>query len=74
MRLTLNDLIVAIDGDNPSRLLSSWRWLVNETFTPLLATAIGDMFLIDGNGSVHWLDVCCGTLSEVATSVSEFKQ
>ena len=53
-------------------LLSDWRWLVGPSYTPLLITAFGDMFLRDGLGQVHFLDLMSGEFKQVAISQNEF--
>jgi hypothetical protein len=53
-------------------LLSDWRWLVGPSYTPLLITAFGDMFLRDGLGQVYFLDLMSGDFKQVATSQDEF--
>ncbi len=40
----------------------------------LLVSAIGDMFLADAQGAVHWLDVGAGKLQKIAQNVDEFKR
>jgi len=53
-------------------LFSDWRWLVGPGYTPLLITAFGDMFLCDGLGRVHFLDLMSGEFKQVAISQDEF--
>lgn len=74
MRITWNDLTVDPDDVDLELLLSSWRWLVNEEYQPVVISALGDIFLCHDNGSVHWLDTGIGELTEVASSVEEFQQ
>jgi hypothetical protein len=59
-----------LDSD---RLLSEWRWLCPETLTVFDRNAFGDLFLVDGLGRVHMLNVGSGELSVIAESVSEFR-
>jgi len=54
--------------------LSYWRWLLEKDFHPIVMTAFGDWFLLDQDGSVHFLDLVAGKLSKVAESGEQFKR
>lgn len=66
-------LIRTADIDCP-RLLSYWRWLLQKDYHPIVMTAFGDWFLLDDDGSVHFLDLVAGKLSKAAETGDEFKQ
>jgi hypothetical protein len=73
MPLTWNDLTVSpydVDFDD---LLSDWRRLVDATYTPVVITALGDLFLRARDGSIWWLDTGWGRLTRVADSADDFK-
>src|SRR5678815_4403558 len=53
-------------------LLADWRWLVQPSFTPVLMTAFGDLFLRDEAGHIHFLDLMSGEFEQVAASADEF--
>lgn len=74
MRITWNELTVSPDGVDLEGLLSEWRWLVDESFQPVVITALGDLFLRHDDGRIFWLDAGSGQLTEVAGSPEEFKQ
>lgn len=74
MRITWNELTVSPNGVDLPGLLEEWRWLANESFEPVVISALGDLFLRDGEGRIYWLDVGWGELTEVAASGEEFKQ
>jgi len=59
--------------ETPS-LLEAWRWLVPESMSIQSITPFGDAFLLDPTGTVHWLNTDNGQLTQVATTLSEFKQ
>ena len=72
--MTLDDLTVNFDDVDSENLLADWAWLIGATKKPVLLTAGGDAFLQDKNeGSVHFLDVAAGELSEIASSGQEFE-
>ncbi len=56
------------------RLLSYWQWLLQNVYHPIVMTAFGDWFLLDQDGSVHFLDLVAGKLSKAADSGDEFKR
>ncbi|MEM1069044.1 MAG: T6SS immunity protein Tdi1 domain-containing protein [Planctomycetota bacterium] len=74
MRITWNELTIDPDGLDFDSLLEEWRWLVPETMSPVVVSALGDLFLRDQDDSIHWLDTGTGQLSRVADSPNEFKQ
>ena len=61
-----------MDGISAESLLADWRHLVPQTHTPVLMTALGDLFLRDKGGAIHFLDLMCGELKQVAKSQDEF--
>jgi hypothetical protein len=54
--------------------LDAWRWLVPEQVKSLVLTALGDLFLIYADGSVHFLDTNAGSCAPVAASVTEWEE
>src|SRR6266478_3421819 len=67
-------LLAKTDGMELESLLSDWRWLVQPNLKPILVTALGDLFLRDGVGRVHFLDTMTGDLKQVAESQDAFEQ
>jgi hypothetical protein len=63
-----------IDGLDVDRLLADWRWLCPHDVTIIARNAFGDLFLVNVDGKVLWLDVSLGELTEVADSVSTFRE
>lgn len=53
---------------------SSWDWLVAGPFTPLLFSALGDMFFEKKSGGVFWLNTGTGEVSHIAESVAQFQE
>ncbi len=56
----------------PEHMLQCWTWLVSPSHVPILASAVGDLFLRAPDGSVVWLDVGAGTITRVAATPEEF--
>ena len=65
-------LTAKMEGIPAESLLADWRHLVPQTYTPVLMTALGDLFLRDEAGAIHFLDLMCGELKQVAKSQDEF--
>ena len=63
-----------VDHLDVDRLLADWRWLCPEPVSLLARSAFGDLFLRGPSGKVLWLDLANGKLTEVAGSVSEFRE
>lgn len=74
MRITWNELTVGLAQHDAKDLLSEWRWLLGDSMELLLVSSLGDMFLADGDGRVHWLDAGAGMLEPVAESPAQFKE
>ena len=72
--MNLNDLTVNFSHLDRQALLSDWSWLLGHSKFPILLAASGDAFVQDAEtGSVHFLDLGAGVLSQVASSVCEFQ-
>lgn len=52
--------------------MSSWSWLLPESFTLWLVNRFADCFIALPDGSIHMLDVGCGTLEKVAEDRNDF--
>jgi hypothetical protein len=74
MKITWKELTVALADHTPDDLLADWRWLLDDSFQLILISSLGDMFLTDSAGHVHWLDAGAGRLTEIAASFDEFQQ
>lgn len=74
MKVGWKEMTVSPDGIDIDELLSDWRWLVDDSFSPVVITAMGDLFLRDAEGQIHWLDTMEGKLTRVAASAANFKK
>lgn len=73
MRITSNDLVINTNGVDFKALLDDWRWLVDESYTPVVISAFGDLFLEGKDGAMYRLDTGMGRVSKVANSREEFR-
>lgn len=72
MAISIADYIIDQCGTNWQSALASWAWLVPSDFTLWLVNRFADLFLVLPDGTVHMLDVGCGTLTKVAESRDDF--
>lgn len=73
MKITWNELTVGLADHTADDLLSEWRWILGDSFQLILISSLGDLFLTDAAGHVHWLDAGAGRLTEIADSFDEFQ-
>ena len=74
MPITWNDLTVSFKHLDRSKLVEDWQWLIGETALPILITSIGDMFLQETDGTIHWLMAGSAEYEQVAESYEEFQE
>ncbi|GAA0916721.1 DUF1851 domain-containing protein [Luteibacter anthropi] len=72
MSLSWNDLTCTPDKAAIDALAESWRWRIGDAFTPLLFTALGDMFYEADEGGVYWLNTGTAEVEQVADDVEQF--
>jgi hypothetical protein len=71
--MDIKTLTIDLSQIDCDELLSDWRWLVDKSYTPLILTAMGDMFLTAENGSVYMLNLMDGRFEIIADSEEDFK-
>ena len=74
MKIPWDELRVNFDEHSSHGLVEDWTWLIGEDKTPIMASSIGDLFLSDTDGKVHWLDIGAGVITLVADGVEDFKE
>ena len=71
--LTIPSHLIAKANDSAAEtLLDDWQWLIQSKFSPVVMTALGDYFLSDETGRIHFLDLMCGECTQVAAFLEEF--
>lgn len=73
MPITMNDLTISPDGVDMDALLNEWKWAMPEPLRPVLLTAMGDAFAQGASGTVYFIDMIEGTISEVADDGQSFQ-
>ena len=75
MGLGWSSLTFTPDAEAVQELRSSWAWLLKEEYTPVLFTALGDVFYeVLPTGEVKWLNTGTGEVQSVAASVEQFRE
>ncbi|WP_454677075.1 T6SS immunity protein Tdi1 domain-containing protein [Achromobacter marplatensis] len=73
--MTFDDLIARAQHLDSGTLLEDWSWLLGENHSPVLITAIGNVFVQNMNsGEIQLLDVGSADLVPVAGSSAEFQE
>lgn len=72
MSLTWNDLTCTPDKEAIDALAEAWQWRIGDGFTPLLFTALGDLFYEADEGGIFWLNTGTAEVERVAESVTGF--
>jgi hypothetical protein len=72
--MDVNDYLVDHTKLEWHKMLSAWSWLLDDEaeIEPWLMNRFGDLFFLDEDGAVLWLNVSDGELSEVAENADEF--
>ena len=73
MTVDYNQFIKDITKIDLNDICSDWQWLLNNQYSPIMVSLSGDMFLVDENAAIFWLDTGKGKLKEIAESIEEFK-
>lgn len=72
--MEFQDLLAPVAGElDVDEALECWRWLVPGHVRPLVMTAFGDLFLVEEDGGILFLDTIAGTCSRVAKSVADWE-
>jgi Domain of unknown function (DUF1851) len=71
---TWSDITIQPEDPALAALRGSWRWMIGDAWTPLLFSAIGDVFFEVPAGSVWWLSTATGSLEQVSESQAEFRE
>lgn len=72
--MNLNDLTIATDTLDPSRLLKNWQWLLPAEVEILLVTKTADCFVLEPqSGHILFLDTTDGELEQIATDFEQFR-
>jgi|GEM_PF-75463 len=70
----ISDLIKDIKKIDFQDITSAWNWLIAGYKSVLMVTKFGDMFIVDANDEISWLDTGIGTFTKVASSPIQFEE
>jgi hypothetical protein len=72
--MDLQELLAPVAGEfDIDEALETWRWLVPESVRALVVTAMGDLFIIAGDGSVSFLNTVEGVRESAAASIADWE-
>ncbi|WP_410210988.1 T6SS immunity protein Tdi1 domain-containing protein [Aquirhabdus sp.] len=74
MSIKWSDLHFKPNDETIQQIVSSWAWLLPESFTPILFSIMGDMFFQSDSSEVLWLNTGTGEITPVANSVDHFNE
>jgi hypothetical protein len=74
MQLTKPHLIADVQMNDVANSLSGWSWLLGGAWSPLLVSAVGDVFLINSAGAIARLDTGSASLEKVAENLEHFER
>ena len=75
MSLSWSDLTFTPSDEAIQTLATSWSWLLQEPFVPVLFSSLGDVFFRpESSEAVFWLNAGTGEIRRVAESVGHFRE
>lgn len=74
IRNNLEDFLAKFDDDSADRLIAYWTWLIGNDRTPIMVSAMGDMFLRDKEDNIFLLNAGEGNINLVARGLKEFEK
>jgi hypothetical protein len=72
MTASVRDYLLDLPDVDWSVVLTEWSWMLPRELTVWLVNRFGDLFIVLPDGSVHVLDIGCGTFERVAESRDDF--
>jgi hypothetical protein len=72
MSLDWSSLTFTPSDDVVAQVAQSWGWLIAEPFTPVMFSALGDMFYQPKSGGVWWLNTGTGEITQVGATSEQF--
>ncbi|MFN8012073.1 MAG: DUF1851 domain-containing protein [Holophagaceae bacterium] len=72
--LQLSDYTLDTSGIDWGEAFASWAWILPAEFTLWIVNRFGEPFLVLEDGSVHRLDLGCGTLDRLVDSRDAFAE
>ncbi len=69
----MEQYLIQLAEDKASRVVATWSWLIPPTTRLPATTVFGDLFLADGSDHVAWLNTLEGTVTQVASSIEEWR-
>lgn len=74
MALTFQHLIKDLNKVDIEDICSFWTWCLADQKSVALISSVGDIFFVDKDGKINWLDTSIRVLKQVATNIQQFEQ
>lgn len=71
---TWSQITIELSDAAVESLREHWRWHLGDDWTPLMFSALGDVFLQVAAGTVWWLSTATGSFEQVAESRQQFAE
>jgi hypothetical protein len=71
---TWSQITIQPSDTSVEALRKHWRWQLGDDWTPLMFSAVGDVFFEVAAGTVWWLSTAIGSLEQVAESKQQFAE
>ena len=72
MTIDFHQFVKDISKIDLEDICSDWQWLLKNQYTPIIVSCAGDIFLVDKNESISWLDTGAGQLQKIADNLEQF--
>lgn len=72
--LSFEDFLAPVPANSLAGMLEQWQWLPIRELRPTAMTLMGDVFLIDRDNRIYFLDTNFGVLERVADSNEHFSR
>jgi hypothetical protein len=72
--LSFEDFLAPVPASSLAGMLEQWQWLPIRELRPTAMTLMGDVFLIDRDNRIYFLDTSFGVLERVADSNEHFSR
>ncbi|MBD9480065.1 T6SS immunity protein Tdi1 domain-containing protein [Pseudoxanthomonas sp. PXM02] len=70
--MNLSDYLIDQQGHDWSTILADWAWLLPTDLTVWMVNRFGDLIFVPEDGTVHFLDIGAGSVTQLAQSREDF--
>jgi len=70
--MNIDDYLINQEGLDWPSLLEDWKWLLPESYTIWLVNRLGDIVVVNEDGSVNFMEIADGSFEKIAESRDDF--